>query len=233
MRIKINFSPNTESFTGPVNDYVNGFIHKCLGGGNKWHDTFSPYAISQMKGGVLNPDTGFIDFPDGGHIVVAVDKTEAEFITALLKGLVNMSDGRVQTMRYEGMSSYSVNECDKFDITRIECVRLMDNGKAVTCEDEDFLRLLRDHTVKKLKRCGVSDSDAESIRLEPFHREKWKVKYVKMKNYNEHPVITPASNIMVVVRGNREARRKILNLGYGQSTGCGFGFPRLKEDNRH
>ena len=233
MRIRLNFSPNSEPFTKPGNDYVNGFIHRCLGEGNRWHDEFSPYAVSQMKGGVLDPETGLIEFPNGGHVIVTVDKTETEFITALLKGLVNMADGCVQTMKYEGMTSYSVNEREKFDITRIECVRLMDGNRAVTCKDENFIQLLRDHTVRKLKRCGVSENDAESIQLEPFHQENWRVKYVKLKSGTEHPVVTPASNIMVVAKGSREARRKILTLGYGQSTGCGFGFPRVKEDKKH
>lgn len=232
MRFKLNFSPNTEPLTKPINDAVNGFVHKCLGENNKWHDTFSPYCVSQMQGGVLDTNTGMIQYPNGGYFIISVDKEEKEFITALLNGLVNMTDGYIQTMKYEGFSSYSVNEHDKFDITRINCVRLMDGDKAVTCNDDNFLQLLRTHTVKKLKRCGVSDNDAESIVLEPFHTENWRVKYVKLKNYNEHPVVTPASNIMVIVKGNRPARKKLLSLGYGQSTGCGFGFPKMKEDNQ-
>lgn len=231
MRFKLNFSGNTEPLTKPINDYVNGFIYKCLGENNKWHDSFSPYCISQMQGGVLDATTGLIQYPDGGYLIISVDKDETEFITALINGLINMTGKYLQTMRYEGFSSYSVNEHDKFDITRINCVRLMNGDKAVTCNDDNFLSLLREHTVKKLKRCGVSDNDAESIKFEPFHKEKWRVKYVKLKNYNEYPVVTPASNIMIVVKGNRAARKKILALGYGQSTGCGFGFPKLKEDN--
>lgn len=231
MRFKLNFSPNTEPLTKPINDSVNGFIHKCLGENNKWHNSFSPYCVSQMQGGVFDPTTGMIQYPNGGFLIISVDKDETEFITALLNGLVTMSDGYIQTMRYEGFSSYTVNEHDKFDIVRISCVRLMDGKRAVTCKDDNFLQFLTDHTVKKLKRCGVSDNDAESITLEPFHKENWKVKFVKLKNYNEFPVVTPASNVMIIVKGNRAARKKLLSIGYGQSTGCGFGFPKMKEDN--
>lgn len=230
MRIRINFDANVEPFTKPVNDYVNGFVNKCLGENNKWHDSFSAYNVSMMQGGQLVD--GNIQYPNGGYIIISVADTETEFINALLIGLTTMTDGKVQTMKYRDFRTYSVPSGPKYDVARIECVRLMENDKAITCKDSDFLDKLRNHTVAKLKRCGLEDKVAESIKFEPLHEEGWRVKYVKVKNYNEHPVVTPSSNIMIVMKGLKEAREKVISLGVGQSTGCGFGFMKFKKDNQ-
>ena len=232
MRIRINFSANTEPLTKPVNDYVNGFIHKCLGENNKWHDAFSPYCVSQMHGGVLDKNTGLVQYPNGGYIIVSVDESGTEFANKLIDGLFDMTDGAVQTMKYVDFQTYGVKTQPKYDITRIECVRLKEGKRHITCKDGDFTQKLNEHVVRKLKRCGVSDSDAESVRLEPFHSESWRVKYVKV-THDGNTVTTPSSNVMYVVKGSKAARERILSLGYGQSTGSGFGFPFTKEDNNN
>ena len=228
MRIKIKFGPNSEMFDKPTNDYVNGFIHSVLGEGNKWHDAFSPYSVSTMHGGVFDKESGMIQFPNGGHFVVSSDNEE--FLSDLLCGLAMTSEAKLQTMKYLGFDSYSCGASSYFDVLRVENIRLKKDDKEITFKDDGFIDTLLEHTKKKLKHNGIEDADAETIKFQPFHPENWKVKLVKMKCGTEKENITPSSTIMVVVRGKKVAREKILSLGLGSSTGSGFGFAITKND---
>ena len=229
MRITIKVGPSLEENKGSLNDLVNGFIHNVLGPGNKWHDTFSPYSISTLHGGKLNKATGRISFPKGGKFVISSDNQE--FLADMFTGLASVTDGKVGTMPLLGFETYSCGASPKFDLVRVENIRLKDNGKEITFKDENYLSKLREHCIKKLIRNGISEEDALSIKLEAFYPENWKVKYVKMKTGTKSENITPASTIMLVVKGNKEARNKMFNLGYGISTGSGFGFAITKKDN--
>ena len=228
MRLKLKFGPNTEKFDRKTNDYVNGFVHNVLGKGNKWHDVFSPYSISTMHGGKLDPESETIQYPNGGCFFVASD--DKDFITNLLCGLIDNPDAKVQSMKYLGYESYNIGAKRTYDVLRLECVRLKRGDKEITQEDENYIPELTAHCIKKLKRCGIPNSDAESISIEPFHREKWKTVFVKMKEGTEKQSITPCSTIMVILKGKKSAREKLLNVGFGTSTGCGFGFALTKED---
>lgn len=229
MRLKIKFGPNTEKFDKPTNGYVNGFVHKVLGENNPWHDKFSPYSISTMHGGKLDKESGHVQFPNGGYFIVASD--DKAFMNDFLSGLFDNPDLKLQTMPYLGFESYNLDACRYFDLLRVECIRLKRDDKEITHEDERFVEDLTAHTRTKLKRCGIPEEDANSIRLEPFHKERWHTSLVKMKSGTDSQSFTPASTIMVVVRGKKSARAKLLNLGFGNSTGCGFGFALTKSDN--
>ena len=229
MRIKIKFGPNVEKFNKPTNDYVNGFIHSTLGDGNKWHDAFSPYSVSTMHGGCLDKESGMIQFPEGGYFVVSSDNEE--FISDLLCGLAMITNAKLQTMPYLGFESYSCGASSFYDIVRIENLRLKRDNKEIVYKDSGFVSYLLEHSKKKLKRSGILDDVAETLTFQPFHPENWKTKLVKMKVGTEKENITPSSTIMLVVKGKKEAREKLLNLGFGTSTGSGFGFAMTKNDN--
>ena len=48
---------------------------------------------------------------------------------------------------------------------------------------------------------------------------------------DNHPLINKVSNIKLYVTGNKKARKMLFDMGVGNSTGFGFGFARLNEDN--
>ena len=229
MRIVIKVGPSFKEINGSMNDLVNGFVHNILGPGNKWHDTFSPYSISTLHGGKLNKETGFFSFPEGGKFVISSDNQE--FLGDIFAGLASVTDGKIGTMPFLGFETYSCGASTKFDLVRIENIRLKDNGKEITFKDDDYLPKLREHCIKKLIKNGIPEKDALTFKLEPFHPENWKVKYVKMKTGTKSENVTPSSTIMLIAKGNKEARDKMLSLGYGTSTGSGFGFATTKKDN--
>lgn len=226
MRIAIKFGPNTAPFERPVSDYVAAFLHECLGKDNKYHDAFSDYSVSQMRGGVVKD--GALTFPSGGSFIVSSDN--AEFTNDLINGIIERTGtGRLQTMPYKEFRFYYPSASPAYDIVRIQCLRLKEGRDHSVCTDEGYIDKLRDHTVRKLKACGIDANDAESIMIEPFHPEEWKVKYCKHVR-DGRTSVTPSSCIMVVLRGSRAAREKIMSLGFGCSTGFGFGFAGLKCD---
>lgn len=229
MRIAVKVGPSLQENKGSLNDLVNGFVHNILGPDNKWHDSFSPYSISTLHGGKLNKDTGLFSFPKGGKFVISSDNQE--FLTDIFTGLASVTDGKIGTMPFLGFETYSCGASTKFDLVRIENIRLKDSGKEITFKDENYLPKLREHCIKKLIKNGIPEEDALTFKLEPFHPENWKVKYVKMKTGTKSENVTPSSTIMLIVKGSKEARDKMLSLGYGTSTGSGFGFATTKNDN--
>ncbi len=229
MRLKIKFKPNSEPFTKPTIDYVVGYIHTCLGNNNKWHNGTSNYSISQMRGGVLDKN-GLIQYPNGGHIIVSSD--DNDFIKTLSNNIMDIWDnGMVQTMIFEDFDTYKQTSMPRFDIVRINCLRLKIDDKNITFEDEEhFIDILRSHTVKKLIKSGVSESDAATIKIEPFHKENWKVKWCKVKAGTKQENCIKTSCIQIILKGKRDVREKLTSMGFGQSTGYGFGFAGLKCD---
>ena len=230
MRIKIKFGPNTEKFSKPTNDYVNGFVHNVLGKENKWHDSFSPYSIYAMHGGNFEKESGMIQFPNGGYFIVSSDNEE--FISDIFCGLASLTNEKLQSMPYAGFETYSCGSSSFYDVIRAENVRVKDKNKEITINDEQFVNVLLEHAKKKLINCGISEEDANSLKFEPFHKENWKVKMVKMKYGSDKQSITPSSTIMLVVKGKKIAREKLISLGLGNSTGSGFGFITTKNDNK-
>ena len=225
MRLKIKFGQNSEPFTKPTIDYVVGYIHKCLGDNNKWHNRSSNYSVSQMRGGRLDKN-GFIQYPYGGHIIVSSD--DRDFISTLSD---NIRNGTVQTMKFEDYATYKQSSMPNFDMVRINCLRLKVNDKNITFEDEqNFIDILRSHTIKKLIKSGVSESDAETIIIEPFHKENWTTKWCKVKVGTKQENCIKTSCIQIILKGNRSVREKLTSIGFGQSTGYGFGFAGLKCD---
>lgn len=224
MTIKLNFGPNTELFDKPTNDYVNGFVHTILGKNNKWHDSFSPYSVSTMYGGKYDKESNMIQFKDGGFFCVSSDNQE--FISDFLFGLLKHTDIKLQTMKFINFECVANKISRMYDIVRITNIRLKmpKTNKEITFEDEDFLNVLLENCKKKLINNSIPESDANTLKFQPFHQENWKTKLVKMKFGTENESITPVSTIMLVIRGKKSVREKLLNLGFGNSTGCGFGF---------
>ena len=86
MRLKINFSNNTNEISINNQALLNSYIHKCLGVNNIYHDAKSDYNISQLQGGKLNKDNQTLTFSNGGYIVIS--SKNAEFINKLLIGII-------------------------------------------------------------------------------------------------------------------------------------------------
>ncbi len=217
MRIKLTFSNNIKPIHKPLNEEVNGFLNNVLGSKNKYHGTFSRYSVSSMQGGIMD-EKGVLNFPNGGHIFISSD--DYDFMGSILKGLsIKQDELYVFDMKYQRMeiSDFIVNE--KFDLVRtISPLMISVNGKNLTFEDEEFISVLTDKSIKKLIRCGYDVKSVKTLNVKLFHPENAKTKMVevgKVKNI--------ANRVMLYVEGNKDIRKALYELGLGKCTGFGFG----------
>jgi CRISPR-associated endoribonuclease Cas6 len=217
MILKLNFEGTTETFSKPLNEEVNGLINKWLGENNEYHGTFSRYCVSTMQGGSMNND-GIISFPNGGYVMVSTD--DIDFISKLTIGIFNTKDGAVKSMKFKNFEINEFVPYKEYDIIRTISPILITNkeGKSLTFKDDSFIEELTTRSIKKLINCGLNEKIANTLTIEYFHKDKAKTKMVEL-----HSQKNICSQVMLVVRGDKEARKKIYELGFGKSTGFGFG----------
>ena len=84
MILKIIFSKPENGMRIDNQHYINGFIHKCLGKNNKYHNSFSDYAISSLQGGKLC--NGRLVFNENPYILVSSENSN--FINDLMAGIL-------------------------------------------------------------------------------------------------------------------------------------------------
>jgi CRISPR-associated endoribonuclease Cas6 len=223
MRLKIMFQPQTSLQTSNVmNHQIYGFINKILGEDNKWHGQPNQvHSISTMQGGV--PDkTGILQYPNGGYIFVS--SPDDEFMMAVMRG-VDFADDDISigSMRLAGTERCSIEDfqpLDKFDIVRTICPLYIKNAdnRSILFSDPEFISLLTEKSRKKLLKFGLGEQTANSLEFQLFHPENAKVSTVTV-----HKQINIASRVMLVVKGSKNARKTLYEMGLGKSTCFGFG----------
>lgn len=223
MRLKLIFKSTGKVYDHRLNEEVNGFIHKVLGENNKYHGSFSDYSISDIMGMRYSTDHVTYSFPKFAYVFVS--SPNDEFMNDLLNGLSNLKNGYVLDMPYCGMEicDFSVNS--QYDIIRIKYLSLRNKRQVITVNNDEFLDSLRDKCVKKLMHNGVSAKAAKTLNFEIFHKENSRINVVKTKG-----IPIRCSSVMLIVRGNKNARLKLYELGVGQSTGFGFGAVSLTKE---
>ena len=227
MRIKINFKKTTESIPvrrfNYLNKEINGFVNMLLGNNNEYHGKFSRYSVSPMLGYVFNRADKTIEFPSGAYINISTD--DDVFMNRIVAGLLKIkSEVKVGHLYLNRDNMFNVSDFQigrYFDIIRTTGpVIVKDGSEAVTfkSDEERFLKILRNKSVKKLVHNGIDEETAETLKFQLFHPENareevWEIG--KQKNI--------VSRVMLVVKGNKTVREKLYNLGLGVSTGFGFG----------
>ena len=181
--------------------------------------------IASIQGGVCN-DNGTTSFPNGA--IVAVSSNNPLFISIIIDSLIsNTSELKIASLTYEKMEMTEYNPFSEYDVVRsISPISLKSNGRFCTCEDSNFVSVLQKHCINKLIQSGVSEKAANTITIEPFHFEgarKVCVKIDEAKNIS--------SNVMLIVKGNKNARKQLYNMGMGRCTGFGFGFVEVRNRN--
>lgn len=228
MKIIIKFEGSNEVFKKALNKEVNGFINQCLGKDNPYHGNFSRYCISSMQGGRMNKN-GELLFKNNAYLQVSTDSDNTEFINRLINGLSDTANGMaIKSLKYKGFEVSVFQPYHKFDIIRtISPLYLTNKDKSLTFKDEDFLKVLRKKSIQKLIYCGVDKTTAETINFKLFHPENAKTRMVKIGKQKNL-----ASQVMLYVEGNRNARLKLYELGLGKCTGFGFGAVMIMSESK-
>ena len=198
---------------------LNSFIYRTLGDNNSYHDSFSDYSISGLQGGKKYDDKNII-FTNSKKPYVQVSSENSKFINDLLIGLSKNKYtffGLVFS-RTEFMD-YNVNK--RFDtIITLSPVIVKDRtGRKISINDENFLSLLKENCIKKLKHKGIVDDTFDIIIRHP---EKARQKMIMVGN-----IFNICSKISLYVYGKPSTRKTLYNLGLGGSTGSGFGSVML------
>lgn len=217
----------SNEFTTEIsNQYlVTSFFHRVLGNNNDIHDRFSDYAISSIQGGKLS--NGQIQFLKGGSVNISTPN--ANFLDNFMPLLYMHINKEIYTgsgiyLKGIGVSDFSVGEY--FDkIQTISPIRLKnDNDCEITFLDTEFMDTLTNKMVAKLRKFDPS-LNLSKFKIEAFKIENSKQKSVCVKK----GVYTKCSYMRFIVRGTMEARRAAYLMGFGQSTGCGFGSVKVMD----
>ena len=214
MIIKVNFT-NPESNI-PINNQkeLNSYIHKCIGHDNKYHDSFSDYCISSIQGGKLvnNNELSF----DKSTPYIIITSENCEFISKIMNG-IQMDRHDYFGMKFKNfeITDFKINDfCDT--IVTISPIIVKDkNDYKIDFNNDKWIQTLTDQLKGKLHHKGIID---DSFKIEIRNIKRAKVKTVWVGN-----VFNVSSMISLKVYGKPNTRRTLYNMGFGSSTGCGFG----------
>ena len=218
MRIKINFNgSNTEYKKNSLHQVKGWFENNVLGRNNDKHNDASYYSLSPMLGGIRTAEGE--KFPNGGYVYFTTNSDE--FMSKVAMALFNMNNsvavGDLAYKNFEMSKDFHIHS--DYDIVRtVSPILLKSNHKKITIKDDGFLPLLRERSVEKLVANGMDKAKADTLSIELFHKENAQV--IDMQYNGIHNFATKA---MFIVKGHRQAREALYNMGIGSSTGCGFG----------
>lgn len=229
MRIKFNFTKNTKPV--PVNhqQFLNGYIHKCLGENNVYHDSKSDYSISILQGGRIDIESKTLNFEKGAYFTVTSD--DNVFIKTLLMGVL------VNPELFFGMKFSGVDYIDEkfhngwnYFITLSPFIlkEYVDkkNYRYITLKDDDFSKKIKTHLINKLKKIdeklNLTDFD---VVVEPNSFNK--VKTIMVKN-----VANKANHCQINIHCSKKVAKILYTIGIGQSTGSGFGTIYKTENHK-
>jgi len=216
MRIKIKLSGTLNKL--PINNQhiVNGFFHKLIGENNKYHDSFSDYNVSSLRGGKFIGNNE-ISFKDGGYIMVSTH--DMEIMQLLVIGMLKYKKFH-KDINIDGFD-YLPNEkyYDGWNYFKtLSPILLKKNNTFSTINDKDFVENLKNQTIRKLKainsKINLNAFDI-IIKKHPAH----KVKSVLIKN-----VINHATQCQLDIKCTKEVAQLLYDVGIGNSTGSGFGM---------
>ena len=227
MRVKIEFTNNTEAVPVKNQHMLNSYIHKCLGINNKYHDGPSNYNISHLYGGNLIDDS--LCFNEGGYFIVS--SRDQEFINDLLIGIMNNQElfcgmrfagiNHINEQFYNGWNHFST--LSPFIVEEKVGHR---EKRFLTLDDVEFERKLEDYLVNKLSKINPN-LDLLDFRVSVPSNRSHKVKTIFVGTR-----ANKANQCQVSIFTNKEVAETLYNIGLGKSTGSGFGCIYKTENHR-
>lgn len=216
MRVKINFEANGVILPSHNQHMVNGFVHKCLGKNNEFHDAPNDYCVSMLAGGRLFGQ-GKLIFDKEMFLVISGDEN---FVSKFVSGALSIGSfngNRIIDINpivekfYDGQNHFAT-------LSPILLKRY--DGKSAykfyRVEDEDYESALCSHTKRRLQKV-IPDIDVSKVKV-TVKCHGAKTKRVIVKN-----VANVANAHYVTVECTKEIAATLHRIGLGQSTGSGFG----------
>lgn len=230
MRLKINFTPNTDKVPNNLN-VVNSFIHtKCFGNNNEYHNGVSNYNISRLEGGTIIDNGKYINYPNGGYLIIT--SPDQEILNKILVGTMNAktigygmdfkSVDYIQEQFYNGWNYFKT-------LSSGFILKNLNNGKSndkfYTLNNSDLVDALKKQIINKFKKIN-SKLDFNDFELVIDNHNSHKVRNIYSKN-----VLNRANICQIKIKTNKKVAETIYNYGIGQSTGSGFGVIHTTQFN--
>lgn len=229
MRLKFNYTKNTSDVLINNQDFMNSYVHKCLGRNNEFHDTENYYSISSLRGGKLNRENGMLNFENGAYFIVS--SLNQEFLNRFLIGVMNNQE-LFSGMKFCGVDYIEENFRDGWNHFAtlspfiIKKHKDKKNYTFITIEDNNFREELKAYLINKISKIN-QELDLSDFDLKIQKNSTNKVKKVMVKS-----VVNKANQCHISIRCNKQVAELLYNFGIGQSTGSGFGTI-YKTENHH
>ena len=229
MRVKVTFSSNTTPVAINSQDKLNGYIHKCIGSNNEYHDNISDYCISHLCGGKMNDDKKTLSFKNGSFFMVS--STNIEFLNSLLSGITentNLFNGMI----YTGIEIVNEKLYDGWSYLRTLSPILINDSEDInrylTIKDNNFENKFKLYLLNYLKKVG--ENKGLKFDLEGFDVKVPKYRGNKVKNIRIHNRYCFANQCQINIKTNKKVMNFLYANGIGQSTGSGFGTVYLSSN---
>lgn len=215
MRIKVIFNGNGKVLSFSNQRMLNGYLHKCIGADNKFHDDISNYCVSMLCGGKVNDDSSLIF---NKKAFFTVTSSNEEFLSSVMIGIM-------ANPNFNGMTLDTVTPItEEFDddinyfatLSPILLKRRIDEKRYefITIDDSDYAFELKRSIIRKLASISIDVPETFDVFIEgPSKKKTIMVKNVK----------NIANNHFLVIVAPKHIAEAIYNVGIGNSTGSGFG----------
>lgn len=220
MIIKVYFEKTNKPIPFSNQKQLNGFNHNVLGQNNKYHDKFSNYSISNIRGGKPNAKKEGLMFEKEPYIQVSSKDTE--FINKYLEGLIavqNTDKANFFGLKATRFESYdhkpSKNGFDVIKTNSPIIIKDEDGKTKLTCNDANWLKRLIENSKAKLKHEGIED---DTFNIVAKNKDNLKSRMLMVGD-----VFNPCTSAVLTVYGKESTRYALYNMGLGNSTGSGFG----------
>lgn len=228
MKLKIEFTRNTELVPFNYVGNLNGYLHKVLGDKNGYHDSLSLYSSSFLHGGRMSQgkNTNYLEFSRGATWYVS--SPDKEFISRFIMNLYNNLDFAFgMKLKNATVVDYKLKDVDRYVFKTKSPVLIKqkdENRKNVYYTFEDDKKvvsdLLNNLMLKKLTSYGIEAADDDfNISLDDSY-EKKKIRWIQLKTVGNKTSVCP----VIVETSRKDIADFIYNVGVGHSTGAGFGF---------
>jgi len=228
MKLKIEFTKNTEPVPFTYVGNLNGYLHKVLGSNNEYHDDISLYSTSFLHEGKISKNKKYLDFPHGATWYVS--SPDSKFIGNFVNNIYQNTSFAfgMELHSVEVQESEITNEGEYYLFHTMSPILLkqrdFETRKNVYFTYEDDVKttsdLMKSIILKKAEKACI-DIKGEDFDISfNYEYEHKKIKWITIKTVNNKTSVCP----VFIRTAKPEVADFIHAVGVGHSTGSGFGF---------
>jgi CRISPR-associated endoribonuclease Cas6 len=228
MKLKIEFTKNTELVPFGYISNLNGYLHKVLGSNNEYHDEISLYSTSFLHGGKISKNKKYFEFPDGA--IWYISSPDKNFINRFVSNVYqNLNFAFGMELQSVELIETEIRENDGYYLFYTKSPILLkqrdfETRKNVYLTYQDDVKatsnIMKGIILKKAEKASMPIKNEDFDIFFDYGYTGKKIKWVTIKTVKNKTSVCP-----VFLRTNKpEIAEFIYGIGVGHSTGSGFGF---------